>query len=554
MAEESEISGSGKAGDSAAISLALGVAAQNERVAAKAEAYLEKQGRLADLQIEDMERDLSLRHWSLRFGNVSAVMKVSFEIGLAFVMLAIVSVIVLAIWTAAHDDGLVIEAFDVPQDMAAKGLSGQVIATQVQDRIAFIQSHADTLRAANTFRNNWGNDIKVQIPDTGVSVGEAYRFLANWVGHETHITGEVWRDTKGIALSARAGNASAQIFRGSESDLDSLVTKAAEYVFWQTQPYRYTVFLDQQGRNAEALAYTKELALNGSSIDQAWAYSRWGTELDTLGDFKNELDKQEHAIALAPDLPHVNGNLAAIEDELGHDEAGLRDNARSLALMQGGGSRNYASYAVPVFRITQAVLIAEQKGDFGEAVSRGAEALALPDYNAAHFGLPIEASADLARLHDVAASLKADPEAPNEEAGEFRMMQSGNFPWDLPPLPAVLRNQAIDDWSAVRDDLIALAKLPIASDPHAKALQPFLMWPWLAYAHARTGDERAAETLIAKTPLDCLSLLAHAWQHRSGAESLVASGQLVCRRSEAGAVYSLRLHRLGRNVAARGQV
>lgn len=254
-----------------ASALALNGASREE-----ADAFLRKQSRLADLQIEDQERENRLRHWSLRFGNVSAVMKVAFEIALAFIMLAVAVLIASAIWSAAHDDGLVIEAFNVPADMSAKGLSGQVIATQVQDRIAFIQSHADTLRAASTFRNNWGDDIKVQIPDTGVSIGEAYRFLARWLGHETHITGELWHEGSGIALSARAGNEPAKIFHGSEADLYSLVGKAAEYVYWQTQPYRYTVFLDQQGRAAEGLAYTKQLALSGAANDRAWAYSRWG--------------------------------------------------------------------------------------------------------------------------------------------------------------------------------------------------------------------------------------------------------------------------------------
>jgi len=253
----------------ASIALALSGASREE-----ADAFLRRQRRLTDLQIEDIERENRLRHWTLRFGSVSAVMKVAFEIALAVVVLAIASLIAFAIGTAAQDDGIVIEAFNVPQEMTAKGLSGQVIATQVQDRIAFIQSHADTLRAAGTFRNNWGNDIKVQIPDTGVSVGDAYRFLPGWLGHETHITGEVWHDAKGIALSARAGNEPARVFRGPESGLDSLITKVSENVYRQTQPYRYAVFLFQQGRAAESISQTRQLALSGPAEDRGWARSR----------------------------------------------------------------------------------------------------------------------------------------------------------------------------------------------------------------------------------------------------------------------------------------
>ena len=477
---------------------ALGAASRKE-----ADAFLRKQSELADLQIEDLKRENAIRHWSLRFANLSAVMKVTFEVALAFVMLAIAGLIAFAVWNAAHDDGLVIESFDVPQDMAAKGLGGQVIASQLQDRIAFIQSHADTIRAASTFRNDWGDDIKVQIPDTGVSVGEAYRFLVLWLGNETHVTGELWHDSKGIALAARAGNTPARIFRGSENDLDMLIEKAAEYVYQQTQPYRYTVFLDDQNRTAEGLAATKELALNGPVLDQAWAYSRWGTELDVLGDFKTEIEMENRAVALDPNLPHVFGNLAAVEDEVGHDEAGLHANQRSLELLKSGGWHNYAALAVPEFRATQTTLIAEQEGDFGEAVARAAEAQALPDYNQAHRSAPFEESSDLARLHDVFSSLKADSEAPNEVATEFRLMLNGDYSWDTPPLPEAMRRAAVDDWRGVRDDLEAIGKLPLASDPHIKALLPVVTWPWLAYADARLGDFQSAHPLINKTPLDC---------------------------------------------------
>jgi tetratricopeptide (TPR) repeat protein len=499
MAEE-EQAARGERGDASSALLAAALASVSSNP--KVDALIERQTKLADLQIEDMERDLKLRHWSLRFGNVSAVMKVAFEIALAFVMLAIAGLVALAIWTAAHDDGLVIEAFNVPSDMAAKGFTGQVLATQVQDRIAFIQSHADTLRAASTFRNNWGNDIKVQIPDTGVSVGEAYRFLANWVGHETHITGEVWRDTKGIALSARAGNVPAKVFRGPEADLDALITQAAEYVYWQTQPYRYTVFLDENGRRAESLAYTKALALYGPQEDRAWAYSRWGLKLETFGDLKGALEKQRIAATLDPDLPHPYTDIEEAELGLGHDESALYNNGRAISGLQNGGSRQYAGGNAATALLTSSVLRAEITGEFADAIALAPEIQRAADFNKAHRSASIMLGWDLARNHDVSDSLKADAEAPNEEVAVFRMMDSEEYSWDVPPLPQAMRAAALDDWRGVRDDLLAADALA-ADQPHAKAFLPATAWPWLAYANARLGDVQAAQVLIDKTALDC---------------------------------------------------
>jgi hypothetical protein len=43
-------------------------------------------------------------------------------------------------WDAVHGNGLLIEPFSVPPDMAAKGLIGQVVASQVLDRLTTIQT------------------------------------------------------------------------------------------------------------------------------------------------------------------------------------------------------------------------------------------------------------------------------------------------------------------------------------------------------------------------------------------------------------------------------
>ncbi len=86
------------------------------------------------------------------------------------------------LWTAAHDDAVVIEAFSVPPDMAARGVTGQAVAARLQDKLAALQDATDSARPADSYANNWGDDIKVQIPDTGVSVSEFYRLLVSWLG------------------------------------------------------------------------------------------------------------------------------------------------------------------------------------------------------------------------------------------------------------------------------------------------------------------------------------------------------------------------------------
>jgi hypothetical protein len=92
------------------MALALSAAPHNERVASRAEAILEKQGRLADerivltrLQSEDLRREDRLRHWSLRVRHSSDVMKVTFEIAAALTALAVIAIIAAALDLSSAD-------------------------------------------------------------------------------------------------------------------------------------------------------------------------------------------------------------------------------------------------------------------------------------------------------------------------------------------------------------------------------------------------------------------------------------------------------------------
>src|SRR5215470_7719533 len=190
---------------SPAVTIALGAAVGDAGVAEEARHYLRKQVELANYQIADLRREDKVRHWSLRVHHISDVMKLTFELAIAFIVLAIAFGIGAAVWSAAHDNSLVIEAFSVPPDMAARGLTGQAVAAQFQDKLTAMQNATKSARPADSYASNWGSDIKVEIPNTGISISELYRYLASWLGHETHITGDVFRTTNGVTVIARAG-------------------------------------------------------------------------------------------------------------------------------------------------------------------------------------------------------------------------------------------------------------------------------------------------------------------------------------------------------------
>ena len=129
--------GPGAGMDPVAVSLALGGADREEANAflKKQSVLVEKQSNLADLQAKELAHELKLRHWSLLVRHLSGLLKLTFEVALAIAAAALACFLGAAVWNAAHADGLVIESFSVPPDLAARGLTGQVVAGELLDRL-----------------------------------------------------------------------------------------------------------------------------------------------------------------------------------------------------------------------------------------------------------------------------------------------------------------------------------------------------------------------------------------------------------------------------------
>jgi hypothetical protein len=110
------------------------------------------------------------------------------------------------------------ENVSVPPDLARDGLTGEVVATRFLDKLQAMQTATTSERPAGSYQYNWGSDIKVEIPETGVSLREFSKLLRDRFGHSNHITGVVIRTPTGIAVTARFGDATPATFTGPESD------------------------------------------------------------------------------------------------------------------------------------------------------------------------------------------------------------------------------------------------------------------------------------------------------------------------------------------------
>ncbi|MES2896334.1 MAG: hypothetical protein V4759_09905 [Pseudomonadota bacterium] len=482
----------------AQIALGLGLRGSGDReIAKRATELLVKQSQMLDLQMEDMheQRQLQISHLRLRRW-ISW-----FSLGLrgltVLVGVGVVATFGLLLWQASNARGVVIAPFSAPPELVGRGLSGEVLANRLLDELAALQSQTDSARAANTFRSALDDEIKVEIPQTGVSLGELLQVFRRWLGHETRISGDVVKGPTGLTVTSRVNGSPAVTVTGDEAALGDLMRTAAAAVYAQAQPYRYGVYLARNGRTDEARDVLDTLSRRGPPTERAWAYIGLGS---LAADPQERLTLLRRGLALNPRLAPGWTALAEEEGNLGHDEAalsGLRK-ARDLLALRGAGGTSPLAAAQGRLRVEAAE--AEAVGDFARA-SRAWSDAALQAGNRA---ISAEAGAreaiDLAFNHDLAEL---------DDAQRWDLADPTAYGPLLRAKAEIARATVTDDWAGTVSTLEAIERTAQARGPDAysPSIWATQVHPWRAYALARSGRLAEARALAAATPGDCYPCL-----------------------------------------------
>lgn len=318
--------------ESFAAAVAARLSAGDAEGARETSAFLKKQAQLLETQNRHLEEEHPARMQYLR-GQAREVdiRRFALRLRLALQIFLVLTATVIGIGAlimlrdAVTDHGLVVEAFSVPPDMAQDGLTGEVVANRFLDKLQAMQAATSSDRPSDSYQYNWGSDIKVEIPETGLDLHAVSRYFRDRFGHSNRITGEVIRTAAGIALTARFGDVPPTTFTGAEGDFDGLAGQAAEAVYRTSQPYRYAQYLREHGHYEEALAVITDLATNGPTGERGWADIEWGW-LDALaygdlgGTRKHCLQGLYHGGALIN-----SAEICLVEAEVwtGHDEKAL---------------------------------------------------------------------------------------------------------------------------------------------------------------------------------------------------------------------------------------
>ncbi len=482
--------------NAAAVALALDGATGKPELSEAIAAFLKEQRKLMVEQREQL-RDQVKR---LKLGIIDQRFSIALKAMTAVIGFAVAGALALIVWNAAGSGGLVIEPFSVPPDLAARGLTGQVVASKLLDQLVTMQQQTDSQRDPATYTNYWGDDIKVEIPSTGVSIGELERFLREKLGHPTHITGEVVRDDKGLSLTARAGTIGSGTVRGGDTNVDVLVQKLAESVYGITEPYRYGAWLQEHGRNAEGIATFVAVKSRGSASERPWGYLGWANSLEETKGIHARFQAMLEAHRQWPAEFLPGQNVGVIEDELSLPEqaiATLQESAPLLSSPEHGGIR---SDVVPMAKKRIESLIDLNVGNFREAVPLWQEEIDFGPQGVTYSMHCMLAQAQLGE-HDLRAA-RATMADPGEPGGVNREESAFEISWTR-----MLVSAQAQDWLALLSEERNGSASVFAHYPTARTLAPARTIPLLAYAHANLGDFKAAEDLIAQTPSDCYRCL-----------------------------------------------
>jgi tetratricopeptide (TPR) repeat protein len=535
VSEESERVGSGTEGNGAgvdptAVALALAGASREDahEFLKNQNALIAKQCALADEQrhhLHEQLKSLRLTIWEKRAGILLRVATAAVGIGVAC-FLGVV------IWNAAHDDGLIVESFSVPPDLAARGFTGQVVATQMLDNLSDLEARTVSIRAPGSYANDWGNDLKVEIPDTGVSIGELNNYLHKLLGHQTRISGEVVHTATGLAVTARSGVDRGTRFSGPESDFDTLLQQAAEAVYASTQPYRYGIYLNQRGKAAEAIVFFTRNRRNGTPAEQAWLNSGLASVLAQSGREPEAAEAAQAAVAANPGNVWGWTRVAQAEMGLGHEEAALAASRTDLHLLNGSVSKDLRPESVPVLRTLASAASDDLIGDYAAATRQ-----VIADYPALDFSAdvgkqvsalmprlggqfqtaiftPVNFANDLIADHDIGRIPGVLADAPAfarafanvaTARGDARGQTLADDTLQAFRYVSLSLAAAKGDWARVLQTATVMeAQQATINANHATSFYlPGSIWPVVAQAEAMQGDFKAAHAEIDKTPGDC---------------------------------------------------
>jgi tetratricopeptide (TPR) repeat protein len=482
----------------------------------KADAYLDEQIKVARLEREKLAKEdaaigteIALNISHLRYRRFSDATRMALEAAGFLVVLLLISGLATMVWNATHDHDLVVEAFSVPPDLAQTGMTGTVLANRVLDRFGAMDRNTFTFTSDFSSYHSDNQEVAhVEIPDTGISLGDLNRYLQEWLGHSTHVTGELVHSGNSLSLTVRYGDEPGVTATGTPDQLDKLIQQSAENMFRAAQPLRFADYLSSHDRIAEAETIADAEAHAGDAAHRAAAYVSLGVNDYFRGD-QSALDRHgQEAVQLDPKNIVAWFILVAAGNNLSHDEEEWRALTASIPIARSGAISAGASETVKNLPIEFESDLRNIAGDFKGSVEACKTMTGRPEGNCQEDNLiGVHTS-----YYDFAgARALAHMQPARDSTGEL----DGDLMFSWAELETIDQNwtEALE-WSKK-------GEAATANDPSKFSDRDVSLRPYEAVALAHSGDVASATALIGKTALDCdicvrargrVAAIAHDWK------------------------------------------
>src|SRR5580704_18887348 len=225
-----------------AAAVAAKISGSDPEVARKTVDFLSEQTQLLKAQKECLKDEHALRLAHLRSQvraentrQIGMRVRIGLHAVIALVAIGVAIGAAIMIHDALGSRSVVIDAFDIAPNVAAQVPSGKIVAAGLLDVLTRIQAATRSNAEHRSLSNAWTNDISIDVPETGISIGQLERMLKTRFGHDQHIEGDLVKTKSGaLAITVRGSGVLPKTFTDEGRDLDKLLTQVGEYVFGQS--------------------------------------------------------------------------------------------------------------------------------------------------------------------------------------------------------------------------------------------------------------------------------------------------------------------------------
>jgi tetratricopeptide (TPR) repeat protein len=346
---EAESAPSAPATDAFAAAIAAKLSDSDSQVARDTSSFLQKQAQLVETQRQHLLDEHAVRiatlHGQKCEGDLRRAgirVRIAFQLFAATVAAFVGAGVLVLLHDAFTSRSVIVDTFQTPHTLEERGITGNAVAGTLLDELNRLQEATHSSSAAKrNLKNAWSNEVKLAVPESGISIADLSRMLAARFGHDLHIGGDLAvTDSGDLGLTIRGDSVHARSFTGPARDLNKLIVDAAQYVYSEAQPALWDIYLSGENRWQESIDFAKSRYATADPADRPYLLNIWGLGAASfLGDRENALRLYRKAIEIKPDFWVAYNNLQSELQELGREEEAWQIGQQLIRLSGGRPGR-----------------------------------------------------------------------------------------------------------------------------------------------------------------------------------------------------------------------